>query len=68
MAFVVKLTGVSRFLEIGVFTGYNLDFMVLALPEGGIIAACYINNEYIFSIMTIISRSCCEAKVRIFLS
>ena len=46
MAFVLKLTGVRRILEIGVFTGYSLNSMPLALPEDDIKVACDINDEY----------------------
>ena len=46
MAFVLKLTGVRRILEIGVFTGYSLNSMALALREDVIIVACDINDEY----------------------
>lgn len=35
MAMLVKLMGVQKYLEIGVFTGYSLISTALALPPGG---------------------------------
>ena len=46
MDFALKLSGVKRILEIGVFTGYSLNYMALAFPEDRSIVACDINDEY----------------------
>jgi predicted O-methyltransferase YrrM len=46
MSFLVKLTGVTRYLEIGVFTGYSTLAVSIALPPQGIVVACDINEEW----------------------
>ena len=46
MALLVELMRAQRTLEIGVFTGYSSLAVALALPEGGRIIACDINEEY----------------------
>lgn len=40
LAWLVRLMGVERYLEIGVFTGYSSTAVALALPEHGRITAC----------------------------
>lgn len=42
---LVELTGATRILEIGSFTGYSAAWMALGLPEGGHIDALEINDE-----------------------
>ena len=46
MGLLVRLIGIRRILEIGVFTGYSSLAMALALPEDGMIVACDISEEY----------------------
>jgi len=46
MGLLVRLIGIRRILEIGVFTGYSSLAMALALPEDGTIVACDISEEY----------------------
>jgi predicted O-methyltransferase YrrM len=46
MAFLVKLTGAKKCLEVGVFTGYSSTAVALALPEGGRLTACDISEEF----------------------
>ena len=46
MGLLVRLFGIRRILEIGVFTGYSSLAMALALPEDGTIVACDISEEY----------------------
>jgi predicted O-methyltransferase YrrM len=46
MAFLVRLTGVRRALEIGTFTGYSALAVAAALPEDGQLIACDVSAEY----------------------
>lgn len=46
MALLVKLMGVKRAIEIGVFTGYSALTVALALPADGRLLACDISNDY----------------------
>lgn len=46
MAFLVELTGATRLLEVGVFTGYSALVCALALPPQGKIVACDSNPEW----------------------
>lgn len=46
MALLVKLLGVHRAIEVGVFTGYSALTVALALPEDGRLLACDISDEH----------------------
>ncbi|HFQ92877.1 MAG TPA: methyltransferase domain-containing protein [Anaerolineae bacterium] len=46
MAFLVRLMGARRALEVGVFTGYSSLAVALALPEDGQIMACDVSEEF----------------------
>lgn len=46
MALLVRLAGVKRYLEVGVFTGYSSLSVAMALPEDGKILACDISEEF----------------------
>jgi len=43
---MARLVGARRTLEIGVFMGYSSSWVALALPAGGKIIACDVNEEY----------------------
>jgi predicted O-methyltransferase YrrM len=46
MALLVKLTGATRCIEVGVFTGYSSLAVALAMPSTGRLIACDISEEY----------------------
>ena len=46
MAFLVRLAGARRVLEVGTFTGYSALSMALALPEDGTLVACDVSEDY----------------------
>ncbi len=46
MAMLVKLMGVKKILEVGVFTGYSSTVTALALPDDGHIVACDVSEEF----------------------
>ncbi len=46
LAFLVKMTGAKRVLEIGTFTGYSALAMAMAMPEDGKVVACDVNEEW----------------------
>lgn len=46
MAFLVRLTGARRAVEVGTFTGYSALAVALALPDDGRLVACDVSAEY----------------------
>lgn len=46
LRFLVRLIGVRRSLEIGVFTGYSALAVAMELPPTGTLVACDVNEEY----------------------
>jgi predicted O-methyltransferase YrrM len=46
MALLVQLLGVTKALEVGVFTGYSALRVALALPAEGKLVACDVSEEY----------------------
>jgi caffeoyl-CoA O-methyltransferase len=46
MAFLLKLMGATRVLEIGTFTGYSALAMALALPADGRLVACDVSRTW----------------------
>lgn len=46
MAFLIKLMGAKRTLEVGVFTGYSSLAVALALPQDGQVVACDVSEEF----------------------
>jgi predicted O-methyltransferase YrrM len=47
LAFLVRLTGARRTLEIGTFTGYSALAVALALPAGGRVVGCDRSEEWV---------------------
>ncbi len=47
LAFLVRLMGARRVLEIGTFTGYSALAMALALPADGCLVTCDVNEEWV---------------------
>lgn len=46
MAWLARLLGVRRYLELGVFTGYSALAVALALPEDSEVVACDISADF----------------------
>jgi len=46
LAFLIRLVGARRVLEVGTFTGYSSLCMALALPADGRVVACDNNEEW----------------------
>ncbi|MGH6952984.1 MAG: class I SAM-dependent methyltransferase [Alphaproteobacteria bacterium] len=46
MAFLVRLLGARRTIEVGTYTGYSALAVALALPEDGRVIACDINEVW----------------------
>lgn len=46
MAWLVRLMGARRTIEIGTFTGYSALAVALALPDDGRVLACDVSDEY----------------------
>ncbi len=46
MQMLVRLTGARRIIEVGVYTGYSSLSMALAMPPGGHLLACDVNDEW----------------------
>jgi predicted O-methyltransferase YrrM len=46
LAFLIELTGATRVLEVGCFTGYGTLAMALALPPGGRIVTLDVNEDW----------------------
>ena len=46
MAFLARLVGARKALEVGVFTGYSALAVTLAMPEDGRLVACDVSEEF----------------------
>lgn len=46
LAFLMKMLGAKAVIEVGIYTGYTTLAMAYALPEGGELVACDVNNEW----------------------
>ena len=46
LAFLIELTGATRVLEVGCFTGYGTLAMALALPPGGRVVTLDVNDDW----------------------
>jgi predicted O-methyltransferase YrrM len=47
LAFLIKLMGARRVLELGTFTGYSAMAMALALPDDGKLITCDVNEDIV---------------------
>jgi predicted O-methyltransferase YrrM len=47
LAFLIRLIGARRVLELGTFTGYSAMAMALALPDDGRLITCDVNDEMV---------------------
>jgi predicted O-methyltransferase YrrM len=47
LAFLIKLMGARRVLELGTFTGYSAMAMALALPDHGRLITCDVNEDMV---------------------
>lgn len=47
LAFLTKLIGARRILEIGTFTGYSALVFALAIPADGLVVTCDINDQWV---------------------
>lgn len=47
LAFLVRLTGARRVVEVGTFTGMSALFLAGALPPGGRLVCCDIDERYV---------------------
>ena len=46
LAFLMKLLGAKRAIEVGIYTGYTTLAMAYALPDDGTLLACDVNEEW----------------------
>jgi predicted O-methyltransferase YrrM len=46
LAMLVELSGATRILEVGTFTGYSALVMTLAMPDDGTLLACDIDEDW----------------------
>jgi predicted O-methyltransferase YrrM len=46
MAFLVKLIGAKRCIEVGTYTGYSALAVALALPRDGLLITCDVSEEW----------------------
>jgi O-methyltransferase len=60
---LLRATGATRAIEIGVFTGYSLLSTALALPEGGTVIACDTSVEWTSIAMEFCTRAGVADKV-----
>jgi len=67
LAFLVRLTGARRVLEIGTFTGYSALCMAEALPKNGQLVTCEINPERAEIARSFIKRSPHGHKIKLLL-
>jgi caffeoyl-CoA O-methyltransferase len=67
LAFLVRLTGARRVLEIGTCTGYSALCMAEALPKNGQLVTCEINPERAEIARSFIKRSPHGRKIKLLL-
>ncbi|MEQ8461264.1 MAG: class I SAM-dependent methyltransferase [Sandaracinaceae bacterium] len=63
MAWIVKLIGARRGVEVGTFTGYSALAVALAMPEDGALVCCDLSAEYLSTARTFWERAGVADKV-----
>ncbi len=63
MAWIVKLIGARRGVEVGTFTGYSALAVALAMPEDGALVCCDLSAEYLSAARTFWERAGVADKV-----
>ncbi len=68
MAFLVRLIGAKRIIEVGVFTGYSSYALASALPPDGELIACDVSDEWTSIARRYWKEGGLENKIRLYLA